>query len=778
MTLATRLNVLFFVCTLMFAGLLCTLELQQNYQQQASRLLASSAAAIQGRAGLELHIHRNDPAALAKVLGEVTAGLPVRSAGIYDASGSLLASLGPDGADLSPKRAMQAIRRDLAPTEQSLGMFDSNGRERPPGLFRSYLYDFPDLYLSMPILSLVSPGVESVDAAVLAKAVFQGNKSDSNWVLGHALLAADNRAIFDAAWRASQGFFQYTLATVLLCAVVFTLYIRRITRPLRLISEAAQRIAGGNLSEPLLIKAAGEIGEIASRVDHIRGNVQSHNARQSMIHRLLTRQVAEREKIISERDSALEQAEKEANQRRIMMRRLANYDRLTHLPNRQLFAEQLKLLLKLRTRKDSRLALLLIDFKDYKQINESMGIGYGDAVLREVSRRLSATVRGSEDGDTLFRPRVEVAVSRLGGAEFAILLDEIDSEQIACEIARKVIDALSQVIRIEDRELQIRPRVGMAMAPAHGNDMDSLLRSAGIAKLHAAEQDNDAAIFYTNAMSAEARRREQVERDLGLAIERNELALHYQPQIDLNSGSVVGAEAFLRWTHGELGLQPAADVIRIAEETGMIDTLGDWILREACRQLRRFNTGGVRLPKVAINVSALQFNWRFARRIINVVAEERIPPSQLELSLSESIMTSNDPDTIRALETLKRSGIYLSVDDFGSGCSALSYLSNYPLDELKISRHFLLDCHQNEGSGKLIAAIISMAKTLDLRVSATGVETPRQLEFLRQAGAGLAQGYLMSRPVPAEALAPMLAPWHFIRQLQEISTQDSDIRIA
>jgi EAL domain-containing protein (putative c-di-GMP-specific phosphodiesterase class I) len=260
----------------------------------------------------------------------------------------------------------------------------------------------------------------------------------------------------------------------------------------------------------------------------------------------------------------------------------------------------------------------------------------------------------------------------------------------------------------------------------------------------------------------------KLEADLRKAVERKQLVLHYQPQINTLTGAVAGAEALLRWEHPEHGTVPPFQFIPLAEEIGVIDELGDWVLAEACRQMKEFDEQGLELPKVAINVSAFQFTVTFVDRIREVLKQFELPASRLELGLSEGILMDEDRTTYQSLRDLKALGVYLSVDDFGTGYATLGYLSRYELDELKIDRSFVLDCVNNENRGKLVLAIISMARSLGLGIVAEGVETEEQYRFLIDNGAEVVQGYLFSKPVTAGELKRMLAPWHFVEQVQSI----------
>jgi EAL domain-containing protein (putative c-di-GMP-specific phosphodiesterase class I) len=288
---------------------------------------------------------------------------------------------------------------------------------------------------------------------------------------------------------------------------------------------------------------------------------------------------------------------------------------------------------------------------------------------------------------------------------------------------------------------------------------------------HARASKNNDFLFYKPEMDAAGAERIKLEADLRKAVERDELVLHYQPQIDTVSGSVVGAEALLRWKHPEYGLVPPLKFISLAEEIGLIPQLGDWVLEEACRQIKSFKDRAIKLPRVAINISALQFNSTFTKRVKMMLQQMDIPPSMLELGLAESIMTDNDDSTVEALQSLKDMGVYLSVDDFGTSYSPMYYLSSYPLDELKIDRSFVKDCDNNDGDAKLVRAIIAMADSLALNTVAEGVETEDQYRFLRRNGAKVMQGYLFSKPVTAVELETMLTPWYFAEQVQNITMQ-------
>jgi EAL domain-containing protein (putative c-di-GMP-specific phosphodiesterase class I) len=315
----------------------------------------------------------------------------------------------------------------------------------------------------------------------------------------------------------------------------------------------------------------------------------------------------------------------------------------------------------------------------------------------------------------------------------------------------------------------VTPSVGIAIAPRDARDVEGLLRAAGTAMYHAKGSSTDDFLFYDGKMGRNGAERIRLEADLRKAIERGQLLLHYQPQVDTLSGSIAGAEALLRWEHPEHGLVPPYTFVGIAEEIGLIRELGDWVLVEACRQMKAFTEAGLKLPRMAVNVSALQFSPDFAGRVREVLQEAGLEPCALELGLTEEIMADTGNDIREVLGDLKELGVYLSVDDFGTRHAPLDYLGSHPLDELKIDRRFVAGCGREGRGANLVAAIIALAESLNLRVVAEGVETPAQFHFLSDSGAHVMQGYLFSEPVPADQLQQMLAPWHFLEQIQGVS---------
>jgi len=353
------------------------------------------------------------------------------------------------------------------------------------------------------------------------------------------------------------------------------------------------------------------------------------------------------------------------------------------------------------------------------------------------------------------------------------VLNQIEDADSAAVVAQRIIKSLSEPMTIEGHELVITPSIGIAIAPRDAGDVEGLLRAADTAMYHAKSAGKNSYLYYNSEMDAAGIERLHLETDLRKAIDRDELVLHYQPQVDTESGTVIGAEALVRWEHPQQGLIPPFKFIPLAEEMGLIGALGDWVLEQACHDMIELRAAGLKLPKIAVNVSALQFNPRFIQHVEDVLYQTGLEPNALELELTEGLVMDNSHATIRSLKALKDLGVSLSIDDFGTGYSSLSYLSRFPLDELKIDRSFVIDFDKSENDASLVIAIIAMGQSMNLKLVAEGVETHEQYHFLTQNGAKVIQGYLFSKPVPIAQLRPLLKPYYFLNQIQMINEDQS-----
>jgi len=478
--------------------------------------------------------------------------------------------------------------------------------------------------------------------------------------------------------------------------------------------------------------------------------------------------VEERTGQLSRRNKELNKAVKQVTQAKNRMRQLAYFDSLTSLPNRQLFTEQLDLLLKVAKRDESIIALLFLDLDNFKRINDSLGHTAGDLLLREVGARLSSCIRESDLISQYFDPESKIDVSRLGGDEFTVVLYKLEEAKTAGVVAERLLESLQTPMLIDGHEIVITPSIGIAIAPQDATTVEDLLKRADTAMYHAKATGKNNYSFYSSAMKVTSVGRLKLESDLRHAVDRNQMVLHYQPQVNIETGEISGAEALIRWNHPEHGLVPPASFIPLAEETGLIVQIGAWTLLEACSQCKALNEKGLKLQKVAVNVSSLQFNSAFIELVKQVLLETKLEPRLLELELTEGVIMSNAKSSIQSLHELKNLGCTLSVDDFGTGYSSLSYLSRFPLDELKIDRSFVIEYDKSENSSHLVSAIIAMGKSLNLRMVAEGVDDVGQFHFLRKQGIQIIQGYLFSKPVPLNDLAKLLTKAPYNDQINEM----------
>ena len=421
------------------------------------------------------------------------------------------------------------------------------------------------------------------------------------------------------------------------------------------------------------------------------------------------------------------------------LRHLAYYDAVTGLPNRTLLEDRLSKAMAAARRRKEKLALLFLDLDHFKVINDSLGHATGDLLLNEVATRLKKWAR---DQDT---------VARLGGDEFVIVVNGVKEIGDVAVAARRVLDALTAEAVIETRSLSIGCSLGISIFPDHGTDAVALLKNADAAMYSAKENGRNNFQFFTPEMNAQVVERLNLESDLRGALQRNELFLMYQPQSDVASGKLIGAEALLRWQHPRLGLVPPDKFIRIAENSGLIIPIGEWVLRTACAQARQWHNQGLPAVPVAVNVSAVQLRQEgFLDLIRRVLHDTGLPPKYLELELTESLIMSNAEGIVSMLRQLKDTGVKLSIDDFGTGYSSLSYLRHFPVYKLKVDRSFVRDITANDDDAAITSTIISMAKSLNLKVIAEGVETEEQMRFLSKHRCDEVQGYYFSKPLRAE----------------------------
>jgi diguanylate cyclase len=425
----------------------------------------------------------------------------------------------------------------------------------------------------------------------------------------------------------------------------------------------------------------------------------------------------------------------------------ANYDALTGLPNRNLLHDRLKQAV-FAQRQQRSIAVVFIDLDHFKFINDSLGHSAGDRLLRQMADRLREAVR---DGDT---------VSRLGGDEFILVLNDQHNEDFVFRAMQRIIAKVSEPVVLEGQDLTVTCSAGISLYPQDGPDVDTLLKNADAAMYRAKDHGRNNFQFYTAEMNKLVNERLSLEANLRRAVERNELTLHYQSKHDLRTGAIVGVEALLRWSHPEWGLVYPDRFIPLAEETGLIGSIGEWVLRTACAQNRAWQDAGLPPVVMSVNLSARQFRQdALFKTVARILSETGLRPEFLEMEITESMVMHNMEASIAILKGLREIGVHLSVDDFGTGYSSLAYLKALPIGILKIDRSFVhdIDGVAGQSDGLLARAIISLGHSLKLKVIAEGVERKAQLEFLRAHECDEAQGFYFSKPVPAEDCALLLA---------------------
>ena len=484
--------------------------------------------------------------------------------------------------------------------------------------------------------------------------------------------------------------------------------------------------------------------QASARLQHVKEELVQKEIEKGKV-QLLLEQVQEQSQQLLKTKEELETEISERKNTQEQLSYLAYHDGLTDLPNRTLFMDRLTQgLIRLAFHRRSA-AVLFFDLDHFKHINDTLGHNIGDMLLKAVSERLKSCVR---EGDT---------VARLGGDEFAIMLADLARPEDVPLIAQKVTETLSQPFQIKDHQLFITTSIGISLYPSDCNDPEALLKAADLAMYRAKEQGRNNYQFYHPTLNTIAAERLSIETGLRQALEREEFLLHYQPLLDLATGHVIGIEALVRWRPPDGSLVSPAKFIPVAEETGLILSIGEWVLRTACRQTRAWQDAGFRNLRVSVNLSARQFHQKnLIQTIDKILKETGLDPRFLELELTESIM-QNAQEIIETLHEINARGMEISVDDFGTGYSSLSYLKRLPIQTLKVDQSFVKNIAMGTDDMVIVISIINLAHNLGLKAIAEGVETAEQLQSLRWLNCDRMQGYLFSRPLPADEITKLLA---------------------
>ena len=425
---------------------------------------------------------------------------------------------------------------------------------------------------------------------------------------------------------------------------------------------------------------------------------------------------------------------------------LAYHDGLTGLPNRTLLSDRLAMALAQRRRDGQSLAVIFLDLDRFKLINDTVGHAAGDEALQRIAERLTSAVR---EGDT---------VARLGGDEFTVLLPAVTGVVDACEVAERILERLTKPLALAAHEFHVSASIGVALYPTDGDDAESLLRNADTAMYWAKDEGKNRFQLFAAAMNAQIQDRASLESDLRHALDRGEITVYYQPQVNIESGQIMGMEALARWQHPERGILLPADFVPLAEETGLILPIGEWVLRTSCAQCKAYQEAGLPLVRVAVNLSSRQFqDPGLVAMVTDALKETGLDPDYLDLEITEGTAMRDVEFTVDTLRQLRGMGVHISIDDFGTGYSSLAYMSRFPVDSVKIDRSFVGDAPANPDDAAIVTAIIALARTLNLRAVAEGVQTKEQLAILKERQCHEAQGYLWSKPVPAHIMKTILA---------------------
>lgn len=438
------------------------------------------------------------------------------------------------------------------------------------------------------------------------------------------------------------------------------------------------------------------------------------------------------------------------------IRFLAQHDALTHLPNRTVFRDWVATAT--RRRQPGRVALLFVDVDHFKRFNDALGHAVCDQLLRELADRLRACLRLSASGGPGSEDDGQATLARAGGDEFLVAIGGIEEASEAAKLAQGILDCLREPLLAGGRELFLTASVGISVFPEDGADPDTLMTKAASAISTSGEEGAGVYRFFDSGTHATALRRVTLEGELRRALDRDELRLHYQPKVDARSREVVGFEALVRWPHPERGMVPPLEFIPLAEESGLIEALGDWVLRAVCGQVQAWRNSGFEAPAVAVNLSAREFQQtNLVEKIDRALREADLGADGIEIEITESVLMGQNTRVLQTLRALKDRGLLIAVDDFGTGYSSLAYLRRFPIDCLKIDRAFVRDASANADGGAIVGAILALARGLKLKTVAEGVETEEQADFLGARGCDVLQGYLFGRPMAAAEVAPLLA---------------------
>jgi len=568
--------------------------------------------------------------------------------------------------------------------------------------------------------------------------------------LGFLYLVLDQEEIKHRVRSYAMIILSVILGSIVLAYLLAAFLQRGITRPILELANLTRNVSENkNYALRAEYQSGDELGVLAKGFNNMLQAIQERDEK-------LERYNAHLEKTVAKRTAEL----KKLN---IKLSFQAYHDALTNLPNRAKFVQQATESVSYSRKHGQVFAMLFIDLDNFKYINDTLGHSAGDRIIQEVAKRLTATTRESED-----------LVARLGGDEFTVLLHNLKSPEHAGLVAEKITRALATPFRYNGQDLYITPSIGISLYPDHGKDVGTLMRNADTSLFQAKRQGRNSYRYYSPESDQAASNRLRMENQLRQALHSGEFEVWYQPRFQLSDGKLVGAEALVRWRSPDLALISPAEFIPLAEDTGLIVPIGEWVLQAACADCHAWQQPGRDPLPVSVNLSARQFAQEdLLDKIGQLLKQTRLEPGLLELELTETLIMPNAEETVRTLRKLKEMNTKISIDDFGTGYSSLSYLQQFPIDILKIDQSFLLEVRETHRESALVSAIISMAHNLNLQVVAEGVETQVQFEFLQKHHCDQVQGYLFGKPVPSQIYREVLhhhPDMHsFIRLVDKVS---------
>ncbi len=640
---------------------------------------------------------------------------------------------------------------DTRAAEENLGFLEAQEHIEVAALFGIDGEMFAS-YLK-PGFSADLPGLEHKNTDLLFRDNFvelYRNITHEGETIGVAYIRSDMKALQDRlAW------FMAIVCTVLLASLTVTLTMSTqmqhiITDPLLRLSAIARQIsAEKNYSLRVIGEGNDELGHLIIDFNRMLDEIQLRDNKLKYHRMQLEERVAMRTKELEESNSQLALSKKSAETIAKRMEYHAHHDDLTGLPNRTLLNDRINSELAHARRQQSMMGLLFLDLDRFKIINDSLGHAVGDQLLRVISRRLKNCVR---EEDT---------VARLGGDEFLILLPRISSSSDAGRVGRKIIDTLVEPISCNGNELSITTSIGISIYPFDSTDGDTLIKNADISMYRAKELGRNKIVYYTAEMNAGSRKKLALETNLRKAVDKGELMLHYQPKINTADNTVVGVEALLRWNHPTMGAISPAEFIPVAEDSGLIIPIGKWVIETAFKQLRQWHDAGHDQLTMAVNISSAQMSRSGLVKIISdALSDAGIEPGKVELEVTENVAMQDINSAITTLEKLKNTGINIAMDDFGTGYSSLGYLHKLPIDIVKIDQSFVRDIPDSKEGILIAQAIIAMAQSLNLSLVVEGIENVKQLNYFKQQGCDVMQGFLFSKPVEADEILGMLDTRH------------------